>query len=487
LPGDEDSPLQAKLGQFYVPIVLREFPDTPTLVNQEEFSDLDSACYQPITDEEKILASELHLNATECYKTKEGIYNPLSAATRWNYGFEYAMQVHRQQDEIHGKISFNIVDLDELVAMEAPQRDLFDNLAQFTQIYPKIRDDLNTYLVPIDVSTKDETTLKNAQFALESAAEMINWLADSASALASENEVLFASSTHSVDPIGFTISEGEKKRGNVDDALILTVTLTKELPPRVGRPLVEIEGYTCEIDTDEPKKRTFYYTKDSDEDSDNNYLPFSKAKTIPGRKFVLPDLDILERQDAQTEIYLTRNADIVPGKIIAKPFVYTTPTVSFESPLLPTLFNDDQINLATIFSTGKNEPVQRTLECQLTLFYEALFANAGTNDVTLQLSLYYEYSINPAIEKVRLPVYLMPPTKMAIRSGGSGESLTEIIMNQVKGWETWFNTHSPETKGGRLIFDLTVMSDLTAQPMPILRLRGLYLAVTDLKDSELGL
>ena len=167
-------------------------------------------------------------------------------------------------------------------------------------------------------------------------------------------------------------------------------------------------------------------------------------------------MDILERQDAQTEIYLTRNADIVSGKTIAKPFVYTTPKVSFENPLHPTLMVDDPINLATIFSTGKDKPVRRTLECQLTLFYEALFANAGTSDVTLQLGLYYEYTINDAIEKIRLPVYLMPPTKTAIRPGGSGTHLTTVITNQVQGWETWFKTHTPEIEGGQLIFDFGV-------------------------------
>ena len=73
------------------------------------------------------------------------------------------MQVHRRQDEIHGQISFNIVDRADLTAMAAPERDLFDNLAQFRQVYPKVRADLNAFLVPIDVGTTDSTALKNAQ------------------------------------------------------------------------------------------------------------------------------------------------------------------------------------------------------------------------------------------------------------------------------------------------------------------------------------
>jgi len=157
--------------------------------------------------------------------------------------------------------------------------------------------------------------------------------------------------------------------------------------------------------------------------------------------------------------------------------------VAFERPLYPTLFNDDPINLATIYAGLANEtpaPVKRTLACQLGLFYEALFANAGTNDTTLQLGLYYEYAINKDIQKIHLPVYLMPPTRIAIRAGGSGTPLEDIITTQAAGWDAWFRSNAPETDEGTLLFDLTVMSDLTERPMPILKMTGLYLPVADL-------
>jgi len=262
-------------------------------------------------------------------------------------------------------------------------------------------------------------------------------------------------------------------------SLALRVTVTLEIVPlSAGLPLVEIDGYTCErADGDDRQKGIFFYrNKDNGE-----YLLASEARNIPGRTFILPDMDILERQNAQTEIYLTRNADIVPGKTIAKPFIYQTPRVSFERPLCPTLFNDDPINLATIYGGSANvTPVKRTLACQLGVFYEALFANAGTKDITLQLGLSYEYPINKEIQKIHLPVYLMPPTKVAIRKGGSGTPLNDVIATQVAGWDTWFKTNTPETDEGTLLFDLTVMSDLTERPMPTLKLTGLYLPIADL-------
>ena len=263
---------------------------------------------------------------------------------------------------------------------------------------------------------------------------------------------MFASATGSVlliEPIPKRAPSSVNPGGTKVDALRVTVELMDALPLSVGGPLVEIVLITWwRAPSNNAKTWIFFY-----KDSNGNYLEASVAKNIRGRTFVLPDLDILERQDAQTEIYLTRNADIVPGKTIAEPFVYTTPRVSFEGPLHPTLVNDDLINLATIFSNSikdKPVPVLRTLQCQLSLLYEALFAKAGTDDVTLQLSLYYEYEINPAIERVRLPIYLMAPTKTAIRDGGSGVPIADIINMQVNGWQTWYDEFHPETKGGKL-------------------------------------
>jgi hypothetical protein len=328
--------------------------------------------------------------------------------------------------------------------------------------------------VPIDVDTTDETQLRNAQTALESAAAMIDWLGTSPPELRNgHGHLTTATPAKSVE---FTISEGNAPIGGVD-ALTITVELTAQLPARVGTPFVDIAGYTCERQPSSGALTSVFAYKS---DVDGSYLPASVGMNIAARTFVLPDLDILERQDSQTEVHITRNADLVHGKTIADPFVYTTPTVSFDQPLHPTLVVDDAINLATIFSTGPNDPVKRSIDCQVGLLYDALFENAGTDDVTMQASLYYEYAINSGIAKVRLPVYLMPPTRTQLREGGSGTPLADVISMQVAGWTGWFDANTPETTGGSLVLDLTVMSNLTIRPMPILHLTGLYVPYADL-------
>jgi hypothetical protein len=465
---DQPLPLSADLGQFDVPIVLREFPATPNVVNQQQLEAPDSPCYQrTVGPDLSGSPSALLLGDVVC--AKDGSYDPIGAVTRWHYAFDYTLQIHHDQDEIHGTISFNIAASGDAIAQHVPRRDLFDNLAQFVQVYPAVQADLNTFLVPIDVSSSDITALKNAQAALQSAAEMIKWVAETASMSVALDEAVGASSADK--SVAFRISEDVFKTDTVG-ALKITISLAAELPSRVGSPFVEspAAGYTCErVPNGDPKMLIFRYKS-----ADGKYLLAADARTIPGRRFVLPDLNILERQDAQTEIYLTRNADIIPDRTIAEPFIYTTPRVTFENPLHPTLVIGDAINLATIFATDPNQPVTRTLQCHLSLLYEALFSNAGTNSVTMQMSLYYEYSINDGIDPIRLPVFLMPPTSTAILNGGGTDTLADVIVRQVAGWDTWFTTYTPEKAGGTLRFDLTAMSNLTRQPMPILRLTGLY-------------
>lgn len=458
-------PFASALGRFDVPIVLRAFPDMPTLVGQECSST--SASLEPSTAD----------------------YNPLAAATRWTYRFSYAMQVHAQQDEVHGTVSFNLKDAGSDAFSLDQRRDLFDNLAQFVQVYPNVLADLDTYLVPLDVGTSDTTVLRNAQAALQSASVMVAMLAatagevffstEAANAAAQANLTGFVDPTR---PISFTVSEdsfeaadGPNGEGRVE-ALQVTITLAAPMPAGAGTPLVQIEGYAFERQpVVDPLAASFLYRN-----KNGAYLTAALGRTIPGRAVLLPGLGIIERQDAQTTLHLTRNADIVPGKTIEDAFVYRTPEISFQGPLHPTLAVDTEINLATIFSSGPNAPIRRSFAEHLAAFYTALLQDAGTPDVTLQLSLYYGFSINDSISLVRLPVYLMPPSKTPIPDGGRFNVSTAPIPNQASAWDAWFKDNLPSTRKGRLMLDLTVMSNLTAQPMPILKLSNAYLDYADI-------
>lgn len=339
-------------------------------------------------------------------------------------------------------------------------------------------EDLNRFLLPLDINSKDPAQIQNAEAALLSAGEMVQWLADSAGGggLLQANSRLLAQA----EPIRFVIEEDAVERVNPDggkvSALRVTLTLAQALPERAGQPFVQVEPerYECEPEEGEGLSRSFTYL----DRSTGAYLAASEGKGIAARMVVLPDLDILERQDANAQVFLRRNEELVPGKPTAEPFVYQTPTVSLSAPLRPTVDSDQPVNMAVIYAQGADQPVSRSLECQLGLFYQALFGHAGSDSAILSLTVYYEYRLNDALSKVRLPVYLMPPTEVALQEGGGGLPLAEVVVQQVRGCVDWFAAHEPEQKGGSLWFDLTVSSNLTEQAQPLLRLRNVFLELT---------
>jgi hypothetical protein len=475
-PNDPDSPwpLNSILGQFEVPLVLRAFPATPTLVLQQSAHPAPSDCYKPL-----LRGNLPHLNLKAGDSCSEpGNYNPLASATTWNYGFTWSLPVHTLNDAIHGEIRFNNK-VSRMLAADAPSRDLFDNLAEFTTVFPEIQADLDTYLAPLDVGTDDPTQIGNAQMALESAAAISQWIADTAGALFA-GLLLTGGKSNSGTPYPFTVSESSitvtKDKVDVPGVLCVTVTLPAPPPSNVGSPMIQIQpDYSCHpYGQPDSKTFSFVYTNAA-----GDYLLASQAAKIAERTFVLPSLDILEHQNAEVSVYLTRN-EILAGRKIADAFVYTTPTVSFADPLLPTLTNDKPIDLATINAIDGNTPVTRSLSCQLSELYQVLFQNSGTSSVTLSLTAYYEYAPSSQVPSVRLPVYLMSPTQVAVRDNGAGAKLAGIISEQALGCENWYRSLQPSTLNAQLQFDLTIMSDLTQQPMPILHLSSLFVRLENI-------
>ncbi|HEY6234251.1 MAG TPA: hypothetical protein VIW69_03970, partial [Candidatus Elarobacter sp.] len=177
-------------------------------------------------------------------------------------------------------------------------------------------------------------------------------------------------------------------------------------------------------------------------------------------------------------IYLSRNEELVPGRRSADAFIYTTPTVRFPDAFLPTLTSDAEIDVATINGPPSCDPVTRSLRGQLETLCAALFADAGVPDNTMQLVVHYDYSINPSLLDVSIPVCMMPPVLTAVAPGGTGRPLAEVIGEQVAAIDAWFAAYQPSIVGASLRFDVTIMSNLTPRPMPILRLTSLYLPMT---------
>ncbi|MFL5539885.1 MAG: peptidoglycan-binding protein LysM, partial [Longimicrobiaceae bacterium] len=464
-----DEELTADLGSFAVPMVLRAFPASPAMTEQAG----------PPT---------YGLEATD-----------LSQLTRWSYSFTYSLPFHYPQDRVYGEVEFN---LQQSFMALAGFEDAFNQLAEFVNVFPEVDRDFQSLLASIDATTDpvaDKEKVDDASVALQSFVQLVDELVAAAGGGSAQVE--------GVEPMGlvfrapprtlmgtpdltftFYIEEGEVDFGDTRDALL--VRLVGAVPAGIDPPqvlvspdLYEVESYPAtQGPCAEPDTLCFVYRIKAGPGPSGSYLTAADGQTITDRTVVLPDMDILQRQDAWSTVYLTRNQILVPGRPSAEPFVYTTPEVRFSSPLFPTNDSLAEVNVATVGGAGSSPPpVTRPLPGQLENLFAVLLAHNTQPELTIQVEFSYDYPLNPSLSSVPLPVLMQAPLAVQVAGTGAG-TLQEMLATWSTSVEAWFANYTP-TCGGTLWIDLTIMSDLTQQPMPLLRLRSLYLPLQYVQPS----
>jgi hypothetical protein len=264
--------------------------------------------------------------------------------------------------------------------------------------------------------------------------------------------------------------------GAVHDALI--VELSGVPPVGIGDPLVTIEGYTTVPQTRSAGTYRFAFSSTVD----SSYLRASKGQSIPGRSVVLPGIDVLDRHDALASASIERNRFLVDQRKSADAFVYTTGQVEFPGPLHPYVDRSDAVNIAGM---GSSTPVSRSLTDHLDALFKALLFDGNqpkADELTFQVETTYSYPINAmlAADPIPLPVFMQPPMTVSLGTGGNGGgTLDDMRAAWVSAISGWFSQKLP-LAGGQLTVDLTIMTNLTQNPLPLLRLRGLYLPVCDI-------
>jgi hypothetical protein len=465
-PPAGDFSLTKPLGSFDVPLVLRAIPTAPSMIGQAGLSQL-----------EEITPSKI------------------DEAVIWDYSFDYSQSRHEPQDEISFRVEFNLQP--GLRALSSPIDDLFSALAEFVTVYPDVAKDLDGVLRKID-GKAEKGERERACKALEFFSDLVGGVAD---AWKSSKGAEFAGGYGGgkvADGCKFSIREKSKRidypDGTPVEALMIRVKgdwLSSEISP----PMVFIKEYYTVLDTDlEDGSEVRYLFKSKD----GEYLPASVGRDIQGRTVILPDLNVLERQSARAVASLSRNEELVPEKKTADPFVYRTSEIQFANPHRPKLGWDDPIDISLVGSPD-GEAVRRPLAEHLSSFFENLFKNrtAGSKDLfTLQLECIYEYHVNPGLPRVTMPVLFVPSSPFdgdgpAVSLGGSsgGQDLSRSFVGILsQGIWRWFEENSPhEAEKGTLKLGLTLLSDLTEESMPLLRLTDLSLPldrVTDLPKAD---
>ncbi|MGC3028960.1 LysM peptidoglycan-binding domain-containing protein [Burkholderia sp. DN3021] len=458
---DTDGPLTSELGSFAVPLVLRAFPASPGMTAQDG---------TPTYDLDRASLPELK---------------------QWDYTFTYSLPFHYPQDRVYGTVEFN---LRQPQQARASYPDAFAQLAEFVTVFPQVNGDLQTILAGIDATVEpvnDQQKIDDAAVALQSFIQLVDDLVRAAGGGAStESErdsagpgLRFAPQPRSLvgDPAltyAFFVEEGSARVGDTEGALV--VSLAGAVPDGMGRPVVDVNPAIYEAQewmptggASGPVDRIYYvYKLKAGPGPDGAYLTAANGQTIPDRTVRLPALDILQRQDAWSTVRVERNRELVPGKPSADAFVYTTPEVRFANPLFPTNDADAEVDVSKV-PTGK--PVSRPLQAHLDALFADLLANNTQPQIVAQVEVTYEYALNAALERVVLPVLMQAPLTVNVAGTGAG-TLAGMTSDWAGAIDAWFSAYLPAC-GGTLWMDLTLMSNLTGQAMPLLRLRRLMLPI----------
>ena len=432
-----DDKLDASLGTFAVPLVLRAFPASPALTDQSGGRAFENAAN-------------------------------LADLTKWRYEVTWSLPFHYVQDRVHGEVEFNVAP----GTAAATAADLFDALAEFVTVYPAIKIDLDRYLAPIEANADRGQDLDDADVALRSFIEVLALVNAAAAGLAGLALKAPAPASAATDATyGFEVVEGANSSG------YLQVTLLSHGPAVVTAPVIDIPGYIAKVAREAPGLRSFIYESEKSETTSGVYLTQAEGQQIPDRKLVLPSLDVLQRQDAWTTVWVTRNEQILEeGPELAGPFVYTTTEVKFPEPMLPSLEDEHLIDIAGIGSGGPD----RTLTEHLAALFSALFADVpqGT-EVLIGAEASYLYPVLADTDPVELPIFFQPLLPVVIAEKH------DPLPVMTKDWsyviDLWRGSEQPVTAGARLHFDLTIFSSLTKNSMPLLRLRNLDLAVANIR------
>ncbi|SDQ98193.1 LysM peptidoglycan-binding domain-containing protein [Pseudovibrio sp. Tun.PSC04-5.I4] len=445
--------LEASLGQFCVPILLRKFPETPRMVQQ---------------------------NGVAAYPNAQ----QLSKITRWDYDYTYGLDFHYEQDKAFGEVHYNLKDTSK--GELAGFADAFQPLAQFISVQHDLSKIIGQYVPVISAGNKGEVAITNASSVLSVFVKLTQDIATAASASNGVRVFASAMTKTGIEPYQFYVTE--ERQIITDDTpednhrwIVKLVSSSGVAPIGLSQnPRVEISGWTSHLstkDSDLISKGIYVYYYTQKTGKNQIYLTQQVAQSLSNRQVVLPGMQVLARQDAMSSMYLVRNEDI--GGQINEGFVFRTPTATFKNPYHPTLSSQKTLNIACL-NNPTGEPFKHTLQEHLNHLFIALFEGEYTGDVTLQLNIGYDYHLCEGLTdaSIDLPIALLPPTQITIEE--SGKPAGDIIASLAGSITKWASQHKPSRHKAELRFAMNIMSNLTENPMPLLSLENIILMIDDI-------
>lgn len=414
-------PLDIKLrntGGVTIPIPLRAYPIAPTVTSQK-------VVYKDSTD--------------------------LQDALHWDFAFTYKNSTSAQ-DTIGVQLVLNTPGKDKDTLKKNGEPDLRQALAQFIESYPKISADFTTYLTGCDKGHIDKA--KNAVNAFKEIMQ------DVCAAWKKWNQV---DTTHAskriqqsvVEPISlkYKVVEMENEYGSLCVEVISETGNALDVIPEI-----QITGYkTVEIANNKVGVRKFTY-----QDVTGMPLPYTNRNADPSRTAIVPDLNILDIQNAWGGVQIIRNEELIQdnhGEWLEtnRHFLYKTPVTMFYAKQIPLLHNSEIIDLSKL--TEETASIEKCIE---TMYDNLCESMKLLSVMSVKMEINYRYLIPNTNIQVAVPLFLTLPVCLNVKDKGS--NFAKVLADKLS--QKLIESGLPE---GWLDFKLTVYSQLD-EDIPILQL-----------------
>ena len=387
----------------------------------------------------------------------------LKQVINWDFGTRYAAR-HTAQDELLVTVNFNVA---SKFGVRSTGRSLLEELAQFTDTWPTLKEDLSASLDAITTDTApDSEEIEQANVSLAAFIDMAGRIAG-----AWESHGALAAAAPMGASVTYRINETFEEFAQEPDVLHVSLENKSGEHSFGARPSIP-RFLAKSVDGSAPRKFVFQNTET------RKYLTRAEAQAIADRELIIPQLDIRRYQNAWASVAVIRNQHLLQDtSLTTNPaFVYRTPDVLFPQPLLPSLRSDSRFDVAKI--SGQQSKAD-SLAGHIDTLLQVLLPENPAAEAHLQVEVRYVYTLAEGLPEAELPVLFMPGTTFA--DAASRKTLGADLAASINNWKASIQPGGDEPY---YLFDVTLLSSdaLTERPHPLLRVSNVALKLADIRD-----
>jgi len=465
-----------------IPLVFRQYPTPPTLVSQTGLQGSSDAPGSALTDS-----------------------NSLAQASQWHYTYQYQAQL-TAHDQLLSTLTYNTdLSASQNSASFAARRlegptsySLFEALARFSAAYAVLQPLLN------------DSTLPNWSQAVAAFSGLVTEVVNNTDWNPPLSLGLSSGLANITDTYGITDQPADSQR-------LITLSWS-QLQGQSSFP-----GVTLAIEAIAPAGQPYpnQVTKSIAHGLTTAYqaIPPLQSDWV-WHQVAVNSLNVMSAENALAGVQVQRNVLSLPDSKdtswqVLNEYIYKTPVVRFSQPVTPFIDNAMPINVAQLPSAGTGPSCPNTSPaCLCQRIYtlmsdllgnsaqlqvlQAARASAGLGGdaprrVKVQCSYQYALPASAGGQVGPNPITPLVPVQLA-RSfqidGSQPSQISDFASLYASAVTAWSQKNGvsfgadAQPSGAMLVFDITLYAELSSANTPVLRLRNLQLALTDIEPAQ---